>query len=306
MYAPIVLFVYNRPQHTLQTLEALARNDLAKESVLYIYADGPKPGASIEEVSQIQEVRQMIRTAKWCKEVHIIEAENNQGLANSIVKGVTYVVNKYGSVIVLEDDIVTAKGFLPYMNAALKLYASEEHVMHISGYMYPLKGKLPETFFLNVVTPWGWATWKRAWHHYNNDEHTLMEQLTNCSHFSMHDYNKGFGNEFFEQLQANVNGTLKTWAVKWHTAIYLRKGFCLHPGKSLVKNIGFDNSGTNSGDSNRFEIKRLQKNVSVFTIDIVEQQEVLKKFADFYLEKQKATSNNIIKRFVHRINVFSK
>src|SRR5438045_2537788 len=112
--APIVLFVYNRPKHTRQTLEALIKNDLADKSTLFIYADGAKKNASEEQVSRIAEVRKLLREKQWCNQVHIIEAEKNKGLTNSIVEGITSIVNKYGRLIVLEDDIDVSLGFLKY------------------------------------------------------------------------------------------------------------------------------------------------------------------------------------------------
>jgi GT2 family glycosyltransferase len=116
--SPIILFVYNRPSHTEQTLKDLMQNELADQSVLYIYADGPKENATEEQIKKINEVRQLIRSKTWCKEAHIKEAEKNKGLADSIIDGGTEQVNKYGKVIVLEHDLITARGFLKYMNKA--------------------------------------------------------------------------------------------------------------------------------------------------------------------------------------------
>ena len=126
--APIILFVYNRPWHTEQTLRALMANELAAKSELYIYADGPKPNATDEQLQKIHEVRQLIRQEQWCDKVHIVESEKNKGLADSIIGGVTEIVNKYGKIIVLEDDIVPTTGFLQYMNDALEMYKDDEQV----------------------------------------------------------------------------------------------------------------------------------------------------------------------------------
>lgn len=92
--APIVLFVYNRPYHTLQTLEALSNNALADKSVLYIYADGAKEKATKEDVDKIKETREIIRSKKWCENVYIIESETNKGLAKSVMEGVSTIVKK--------------------------------------------------------------------------------------------------------------------------------------------------------------------------------------------------------------------
>ena len=118
--APIVLFVYNRSEHTRRTLEALQKNDLAKESVLYIFADGAKENASKEEIAAIDKTRQVILEKEWCGEVKINCRDENLGLANSVINGVTDVVNRHGKVIVLEDDIVVNTGFLGFINSALR------------------------------------------------------------------------------------------------------------------------------------------------------------------------------------------
>lgn len=283
MLAPVVVFVYNRPWHTAQTLNALAQNELAHETVLYIFADGAKKDASQDVVDNIQKTREIIKSKQWCKEVHIVERDHNAGLAAAIVSGVTDIINRYGKIIVLEDDIVTSKGFLKYMNTALDVYEQEKRVFHISGYMYPLKLKMPATLFLNVVTPWGWATWKERWMHYNDDSGELLKQLYNAPFFNQLNYNAGFGHEFYDQLKANVNGTLHTWAVKWHTSIFLQQGFCLHPGKSLVNNIGFDNSGTHCGNEGNYAPGTLADAVPVVKNKLEQRRDVLKKFHEFYL-----------------------
>ena len=175
--APIVLFVYNRPEHTLKTLTSLSRNQLADKSELIIYADGPKINADINDLEKVKEVRKVIRRSKWCKSVEIIESPVNLGLATSIVKGISEILKKKENVIVLEDDLLLSMGFLSYMNDALDVYKNEERVMHLAGYLLPLKVKLPETFFLNIGSCWGWATWSRAWKFINLDASDLLEKV---------------------------------------------------------------------------------------------------------------------------------
>ena len=157
--APIVLFVYNRPEHTRKTVKALQDNDLTDESILYIFSDAAK---NDDEVENVEKVREYIRTISGFKQIIIIEREKNYGLANSIISGVTEIVNKYGKIIVLEDDLVTSKYFLSFMNDALEIYKDENKVICIHGYIYPIKSELPETFFIKGADCWGWATWKRG------------------------------------------------------------------------------------------------------------------------------------------------
>ena len=223
MLSPIVLFVYNRPWHTEQTLNALKKNDLANESILYIYADGPKENAPADQIENIDEVRRIIREEKWCKEVFIIESEKNKGLADSIISGVTEVINRFDKIIVLEDDIVTTKGFLKYMNDALNLYEKEERIFHISGYMYPHHQSLPETFFFNVPLCWGWATWKRAWKNFNHDSKEITDYFEKYNKWAT--FNKFGGTYLEEQIRSNNTGKLKTWFIKWHGSVMIQNGF---------------------------------------------------------------------------------
>jgi FkbM family methyltransferase len=244
--APIVLFVYNRPWHTRQTLEALAKNELAEESTLFIYADGPKTNASEDDLTKINEVRKLIREKSWCKSVEIIESDVNKGLADSIISGVTEIVNRYGKIIVLEDDIVTSVGFLRYMNNALTMYQNEETVMHISGYMYPINKSVfaKETHFLSLTSCWGWATWRRSWKYFHNVPSQILQEIVQRNLYQKITFNNT-NNNFQNQLEKNLSGEIKTWGIYWHCIVIAKNGLCLHPYMSLIKNIGLDGTGTN-------------------------------------------------------------
>lgn len=240
--APIAVFVYNRPAHTLRTLEALASNLLAENTSLWIFADGPPTGAAPGLSAAVEEVRSIIRQRKWCGEVEIIESATNRGLADSIVHGVTMLCGRYGRCIVLEDDLETSPGFLPYMNGALDLYENEPSVFQISGFNVRMPFFPPPTGFLRVTTSWGWATWQRAWRHYNPDVAELYRQVTakgaaafDLDGFSFH----------YDELHQNLTGELKTWAVRWYASVFLQNGLALYPAKTLVRNTGFDGSGVN-------------------------------------------------------------
>lgn len=301
--APIILFVYNRPWHTKQTLEALMLNDYADQSTLYIYCDGPKEDASEENLKSIEEVREVIREMKWCKEVIIKERTENLGLANSIIQGVTSITEKHGKVIVLEDDIVTSTGFLKYMNDALDFYQHNEKVMHISGYMYPNKEQLPETFFFNVPLCWGWATWDRAWKFFNNDAVYLWNEIHKRDLLLCFDK---FGGDYLSsQLAHNISGRLKTWFIKWHASVLLYNGYTLYPSISLVDNIGFDNTGVHNGENPQFKNDVLSASINLEKIDFVEDKTAEKVIYNFYqnLKYNKAnTKPNIlnIKKFIKR------
>ena len=276
--APIIVFCYNRPWHVEQTLEALSRNLLADQSVLYIYCDGPKSDASDEMRKKIAEVRQVVRKRQWCKEVHVVEREENVGLMNNIVDAVTEIVNQYGRVITMEDDIITSKGYLRFMNEALELYKDDEQVMHISGYMWPHKHKLPDTFFYEVPYPGGgWATWQRAWKHYTDDTKSLYDYW--CTRWD--EFNKFGGDYLQSQLEKNYRGVMKTWFIKWHAVMLQRGALTLYPGQSLTNNIGFDELGTNCYTTDKFDVVPVDY-VEIKRIPIKENKRAAREIYAFY------------------------
>lgn len=249
--APIIVFSYNRPDHLRRTLEALSKNDLASESVLYIYCDGPKPDATEEQRQKIIANREVAHAAAGFKEVNVVERDGNFGLKNNIVGAVTEIVNQYGRVVTLEDDVISSVGFLKYMNDALETYQDENQVMHVSAYMYPHKCKLPDTFFYLVPYPGGgWATWRRAWNCYNDNTQELYEYWKD-----KWDVFDVFGGDYLsKQLKKNLDGSMNTWFVKWH-AVMLQKGaLSLFPGRSLTNNIGFDDMATHCYATNKFDV----------------------------------------------------
>ena len=236
--APIALFVFNRLEHTRQTIDALQKNVLADQSDLIIFSDAPKTEAKYEAV---REVREYIHQIDGFKTVTIVERPINLGLANSVIDGVTSVVNRYRRVIVLEDDMVTSIYFLQYMNDGLNQYEKNEDVASIHGYVYPIDG-LPETFFLRGADCWGWATWKDKWAMFEPDGIRLLDELKRRNLTKRFDFNSTY---FYSKMLADqISGKNNSWAVRWHASAFLNNKYTLYPGKSLVLNIGNDGSGT--------------------------------------------------------------
>jgi GT2 family glycosyltransferase len=248
MTAPVALFVYNRPGHTRRTINELKANQLADQTDLYIFSDGPKGET---DHSQVAEVRNYLHSVTGFRSVRIKNAAGNRGLAASIVEGVTEIVSKCGRVIVLEDDILTSPYFLTYMNDALERYADEERVMHISGYMYPVDPEgLDETFFCHIPSPWGWGTWQRAWRFFKKDVEEIRRTFTKTE---INQLNLGGVHNFWEQVQHNWQGKADTWAIFWHIAIFREKGLCLTPSRSLTQNVGHDGTGVHCLESKESE-----------------------------------------------------
>lgn len=237
-YAPVALFVYNRPWHTRQTVEALLANPEASKTSLYVFSDAAKDASASNAVA---EVRLFLRQIAGFKSLSIIERESNLGLARSIIEGVSQVCGEHERVIVLEDDLVTSPYFLKYMNEGLEKYQNEPRVISIHGYVYPTRQTLPETFFLKGADCWGWATWKRGWQLFDPNGQKLLDELKNRKLTRQFDFDGSY--PYTRMLQNQIAGKNNSWAIRWYASAFLKDKLTLYPGQSLVQNIGMDGSG---------------------------------------------------------------
>src|SRR6185436_7443354 len=308
--APIALFVYNRPFHTLRTLEHLEANFLASNSEIYIYSDGAKTSAGPDDLQNIQEVRKIIRKKKWCGKVNIIESAVNLGLANSIIGGVTNVINQHEKIIVLEDDMVTSKWFLKFMNDFLNIYEPYEEIISATGYVYPAKKKLPEIFFLKGTFCWSWATWKRGWDIFEPDGKKLMNELNEKNLAYEFDFN---GSYYYTQiLKDQIEGKNDSWALRWHASAFLKNKMTLLPGNSLVQNIGNDGSGIHCTVSNHWETTLNTEQVHVKLIRRAEDTHAKKIIAEFFSsitgkpEKHVSNSNLLSQDLKNKVKALCK
>jgi len=291
--APIILFVYNRLWHAQQTVESLKKNILAKESELFIFSDGPKEINKCEK--EVEKVREYIKNMDGFKHITIIEREKNYGLANSIISGVTEIVNKHGKIIVLEDDLVTSKYFLSFMNDALEFYKDENIVISIHGYIYPIKSDLPETFFVKGADCWGWATWKRGWDIFEADGKKLLDELKYKNLEKKFDINGSYA--YTKMLSGQVAKRNDSWAIRWYASAFLKDKLTLYPGHSLINNIGFDGSGVHCGNSNSLNSIISNKPIKLVNIPIEENTYVLREIEKYF----RMTKQNIIKRIFYKI-----
>ncbi|MET1053725.1 MAG: glycosyltransferase [Pedobacter sp.] len=291
-FAPIALFVYNRPQHTERTLKFLKQNELAAESRLFIFSDGPKTD---DDVDKVKLVRDLLKTVDGFRSVEIIERKENMGLANSVIAGVSRLVKDYKQVIVFEDDLITSPYTLTYFNDALNRYRSEERVMHIGAYMYHLKeNTLPESFFYRAATSWGWATWDRAWQHFEPNIDTLISQFDakKKSAFSIeHTMN------FWKQMMDFKNGKNNSWAIRWYASIFLKNGLTLNPAHSLVNNIGHDGTGVHSGINDIYNVIIHPKPITAFPKEIKENAAAYHAIKQF-LSTRKGSLWQRLKRYI--------
>lgn len=243
--APVALFAYMRPEHLRSTVESLRANAEAAQTPLHVFCDAPKRP---EHAQAVAAVRAYADAITGFASVQVLKREHNLGLANSIIDGVSRLTAVYGRAIVVEDDLLLSPHFLRYMNDGLDCYAADAQVASIHGYSYPVQdqgaGPLPETFFLRGADCWGWATWQRSWAHFRPDGAALLQELRAAGLVQTFDLDGSY--PFTRMLRDQIAGRNDSWAVRWHAACFLAGRLTLYPGRSLVHNIGNDNSGTHS------------------------------------------------------------
>ena len=303
-YAPIALFVYNRPWHTQKTVEALLANADAAQTALIVFSDGARNDEARQSVSA---VRSYIRSVTGFKSISIIEREANFGLACSIIDGVTRICAEYGRVIALEDDLVTAPNFLAYMNEALALYEHDERVISIHGYVYPVSATLPETFFLKGADCWGWATWKRGWDLFESDGRVLLQGLTQRKLSHRFDFDGAY--PYTKMLKNQIKKKNNSWAIRWYASAFLKDKLTLYPGRSLVHNIGNDSSGTHCSTTNVYAVAISNIPVKVGPIVVEENLFARQQIIGFFRSMPKIMEKiirkviNMVRRSVYKFNV---
>lgn len=293
-YAPIVLFVYKRAGHTRGTLESLAKCIDAKNTTLYIFSDGSKnQDINSEEYRQISEVRSLIHEPLWKEafaNVVIKESDVNKGLANSIIGGVTSVINEYGNVITLEDDLVVAPNFIVYMNEMLRAFRDDSRVFAIAGWSYPLPDVARhdrDVWLYYRACSWGWATWKNRWDKviWDSDEAGYARKLSDkewCKKFS-----RG-GNDLPGMLQRQLDGKIDSWAIRWNAAASEMDMMTVYPKVPVILNNGRDGSGTNCGENH------------------VQQADFAPEKVNYYVEQIKPNDSLIRSAWLFDSDTFSK
>jgi putative methyltransferase (TIGR04325 family) len=270
--APIALFAYNRPSFMQRILQAISRDNLAKETDLHIYIDGPKPGASDLDKEKIAQVFKIAQENDFTNKVVIQKRIENLGLARSISEGVSEVVNKYGKVIVLEDDLDISPYFLQYMNDALTTYEDKKEVLSIGACNFFASGNhIPETFFIPIPDCLGWATWADRWKLFEPDAGILLHQLTKAKLLDA--FNLYGAYDFETMLKDQIGGKNNSWAIRWQAVSYIHNKLNLYPNFSLTKHLGSGPDATNASqgadflDKVTFPEKPIKVKLQNITID---------------------------------------
>lgn len=239
-FAPICLVAHRRPQHLRQCLYSLAQCAEARKSAIYIFVDGPR---NDQERVQVEEVIDCATLAIEFGDLSVIASPVNLGMTKSVVGAVSRVIKERGRAIVVEDDLVVSPSFLAFMNDALNAYANIEQVFGISGYLF--KDLRPvfrnAAFFSRRPSCWGWATWSRAWRHFDHSRESLLYRIKETGLEKFLDPVGALS--ISNKLRQGIDGIDHSWSPMWFSSVALADGFFLYPPASMTSNIGFDGSG---------------------------------------------------------------
>lgn len=251
--APIAIFVFKRPEHTARMLTALALNPHLSRHPIHIFCDGARhPG----EVEAVEATQKQVRDFPHPHKMIVIQPKN-QGLASSVIQGVTELINQYGRVIVLEDDLLVSPSFLGYMSDALDHFADEPKVMQVSGHAFSVVGSTSDdpALLLPFVSSWGWATWSRAWAQFDAQASGWEQLMQNQQLRQRFDLDNAY--PYSDMLLRQMLGKIDSWAIRWNWSVFKAEGLVVYPSQSLVENIGFDGSGTHCSSGRQVNFERL-------------------------------------------------
>ena len=288
-YAPIALFVYNRPVQLAFTLSALGQNELAAQSELHVFSDNG---------DEVYVVRAMIEEIRGFKKVHIHLSKPHWGLRTSILKGVSFMLGRYDQVIVLEDDIVTSPNFLIYMNVCLEQFKDRHDIGSITGYNAV---DIPDGYDCPVYLShrpgsWGWATWKDRWQHFYPGEFVFRNDKAG--------FNIG-GDDLYRMMKRQRRGEIDSWAIDWAFHHYKKAMYCVYPCVSKARNIGIG-SGTNcNAKTTRYDVEiDTNREFIIGDVDVQPSDKMINAFRAFWkyslFKKFKVFINDIFIRPVLR------
>ena len=284
-YAPVVLFVYKREKHLQKVLEALDANILADQSSLFIFSDGYKDDTEKVEVEEVRNCIRQYEKRNHFRQVTIYEMDRHCGLAKSVITGVSRVINDYGKVIVLEDDLITSQDFLLYMNDALDYYAEEERVWSIAGYtpnMKELSGYHKDVYVCMRAGSWGWATWKDRWNSIDwevKDYSQFARDKKKRNAFKKRGYNMP------DMLDLQMQGKVDSWAIRFCYEQFKQNKVTINPTISRIKNIGIDGSGTHEVNDKRWDVTLAQGMQKVKFIPLKTNRKIVRAYYNFLCGK---------------------
>lgn len=305
MYAPIIVFAYNRPEHLKNTLNALALNQEAKDSDLFVFIDGPKNEKGKIKNKQVENIARKFSEG-YFKTITIKNSKQNKGLAQAVISGVTGIINEYGKVIVTEDDAVAAPSYLKFMNATLEYYENDSNIWSVGGYTVPMR--VPEDYKKDVIltqrsSSYAWGTWKNRWDLVDwkvSDYKKFHWNFKNRKKFNL------WGDDRASMLDDQMLGLVNSWAIRFDYAMFKNGKYNILPRKSLIQNTGHDGSGThNFGDLNKEDIFKvdIEHGEQNFKLECVETDERIRvEFCKLFKSSHVQSSKRFIANLLRQVS----
>lgn len=303
-FSPIILFTYNRADYLRKTLTWLGQNELANQSTLYVYCDGPKANVTVEQLSKIENTRKVaheLAVVPTFKEVHFIEQKSNYGLGTSIINGVTDIITKHGRAIIVEDDIQTSPYFLSFMNQCLDHYEDRKTVFSITGLSRPHPERFyPKDYPYDVYVslthrPWGWATWADRWNlvdwkanAYLTIKHSPYMQEAFCR----------LGADYYGALCAQQETPKDVWSIRFALAHFANHAVSIAPIVSYTNHFGWGEDATNATASGQWTHERLADNANIRFLDVLyEDSRIINAWYSFSMPQRRSLWGRLMNWF---------
>jgi hypothetical protein len=305
MRTPVAFFIFNRPDTTARVFAEIAQ---ARPPALLVVADGPRAGFP-DDADKCAATRAIIDRVDWECRVLQNYAEANLGCKRRVASGMDWVFEQEEQAIILEDDCLPHQSFFPFCDELLERYRDDEAVMAICGdnYLFGRKSVTDSYFFHRLIGGWGWASWRRAWRHYDA-EMKLWPALRETSWLKkiLNDRRAiAYWREIFDRIYAA--GDIDTWDYQWLFTVWVRQGLAATASVNLVTNIGWGVDATHTfnrdsvlADIPAGEMKFPLRHPSVVSVDREADQIILE---NIYLPEVANLSSRLRRRMsglIHR------
>ena len=237
---PVLLLLFNRPQHTAAVIEQLRK---VRPARIFVHCDGPRDQYP-EEAEKVAAVKSELKKIDWPCELSTLFREQNAGLRVGVFGALNWFFESVEQGIILEDDCLPDVSFFPFCEAMLERYALEDQVMHIGGSNVAegLTSTFTNSYFFSRFSfVWGWASWRRAWKKMSINLEGLeaFEQQNRLEELFSNPMARTY---LYDKFRATKRGKNNSWAYAWFYSILKNKGLCVVPRQNLVQNTGIGDS----------------------------------------------------------------
>ncbi|MBQ9607344.1 MAG: glycosyltransferase [Lachnospiraceae bacterium] len=306
MNAPVIIFAYNRSEKLKACIDSLTSCDGHEESEVFVFSDGAKGSEDAGRVSGVREYLERLEDKHGFKSIAVEKRLENFGLARNVISGVTEIIEKYGRVIVLEDDLVVTKDFLSFMNEALDFYEPEQKIWSVTGYGIPVEnaaGYGRDVYYSYRASSYGWGTWLSRWRSVDWDMKSYDRVMKDKD--LRRKFERG-GRDLTRILKDQHMGLVDSWAIRWCLSQSLQDRYTVYPVKSFVSNTGHDGSGTNDIKTDQ-DNKSLHKYGETVKLEhLSPDKKICRAFYNYYSSPGKRLLRNLnpagIRRQIARIH----